>query len=58
MSANALDAPALSERLREADEYHVKALLCQTEGDSAERDGEFAGNSQTYAGTGTLRYTW
>ena len=24
----------------------------------AKFDGEFAGNSQTYAGTGTLRYTW
>ena len=25
---------------------------------TAKFDGEFAGNSQTYAGTGTLRYTW
>jgi outer membrane autotransporter protein len=24
----------------------------------AKFDGEFAGNSQTYGGTGTLRYTW
>jgi hypothetical protein len=24
----------------------------------AEPDGEFASDSQTYAGTGTLRYTW
>jgi hypothetical protein len=24
----------------------------------AKFDGEFAGGSQTYAGTGTLRYTW
>jgi len=25
---------------------------------SAKFDGEFADGSQTYAGTGTLRYTW
>ncbi len=24
----------------------------------AKFDGEFAGNSQTYGGTGTLQYTW
>jgi hypothetical protein len=26
--------------------------------DVAKFDGEFASGSQTYAGTGTLRYTW
>jgi len=25
---------------------------------TAKFDGEFASNSQIYAGTGTLRYTW
>jgi hypothetical protein len=25
---------------------------------AAKFDGEFAGNSQTYAGTGTIRYEW
>jgi hypothetical protein len=25
---------------------------------SAKFDGEFASGSQTYAGTGTIRYTW
>ena len=27
-------------------------------GDDAKFDGEFAAHSQTYAGTGTLRYVW
>ena len=52
-------------RQRRADPLQFRARLVGAElhmtthwSALAKFDGEFAGNSQTYADTGTLRYTW
>jgi outer membrane autotransporter protein len=53
-TVNGAAMPANSALTTAAAELHLNANWTAT----AKFDGEFASSSQTYAGTGTLRYTW
>jgi uncharacterized protein with beta-barrel porin domain len=53
-TVNGAAPPANSALTTAAAELHLNANWTAL----AKFDGEFASNSQTYAGTGTLRYTW